>query len=508
MRLTRYFLAAVLAILAQLLFASAAHAKWIRGESRHFIIYTSGSTKDLQRFGADLERFDQLLRLNLGVAVDGNPNKLVIYFFPTQKEVAELAGDKTGFVGGFYSPRQDGSFAVVNRESAEHQFDLDAMGILFHEYSHHFMFRHLTNAYPAWYVEGFAEFLSTIEFNDKGNWTLGKPANHRAYSLFASRPLPIEKLLVGNGEGLDKEERSTFYARAWLLVHMLTMSPEYRGTVSRYLAQIDAGKSDHDAAIEAFGNLEELDQALDRYAKGKLRYTTSTSPIEADLAMAITTLDPIGEQLMLAELARKRGRVDETAVARLRTLAEANPDNAQAWYELALYENFLAEQGDEARRSAGEARAELAVDRALAANPNHVRANVIKAAITFEKLLQANDRNPVHWENGRKYLLVANAQAADDPLVLITWYNSFGMQGKPPSKVARAALARAFELQPEVVGTRVKYAYDLADQGRYDEAIRLVEFLAHDPHLAERGRQLIEELKQRRDAAKTGGVKQ
>ena len=40
--------------------------------------------------------------------------------------------------------------------------------ILFHEYVHHFMLQHFSVAYPAWFVEGYAELFSNTRFERDG----------------------------------------------------------------------------------------------------------------------------------------------------------------------------------------------------------------------------------------------------------------------------------------------------------------------------------------------------
>ena len=112
----------------------------------------------------------------------------------------------------------------------------------------------------------------------------------------------------------------------------------------------------------------------------------------------------------------------------------------------------------------------------------------------MHRLQDTGDAQPADWSKARAYLVKANAGAVNDPLVLMEWYESFGLQNRAPTKLAQDALARAFELQPELPELRVKFAFDLARQGRFDEAIRLVEFLAHDPHDSENGKKLLKTL--------------
>lgn len=492
-----------MAILAQCLFPVAAQAKWLRAETKHFVIYSEGSDKELRRFAGQLERFDATVQWAFGVKPSDNPNKLTVYFLGTQDAVAKLAGDKSGGIAGFYAPRLEGTFAVANRSKSSGQWDLDGMTVLFHEYAHHFMFRHFSYAYPAWYVEGFAEYLSTATFADNGSWTLGKPAYHRAFSLLAAKKPTIEQLLFGNVSDFKREDIGPFYGRAWLLVHMLSMQPEHKGKLKTYFDLVSSGKPAREAANGAFGDLGALDKSLDRYLGQKLRYIGADKPIAADMAVTVTDLSDVDGQVLIYRIKRLRGGLDAKSLAGLELLAKANPTSAEAWYELAKSKfAFTDDEKDEAKNKALAAETEAAVGKALAINPNHVRANVLKATILFARLQDQRDDNPAHWSAARQYLLTANQHAVDDPLVLSTWFDSFGAQGRTPSKTARDGLARAFALAPEVIELRVKYAFDLAAQGEFDDAIMLIEFLAQHPHHAKRGQALVDQLKRMRDNAK------
>ena len=499
----RFALALLLTLAAQLLAASPAQAKWLRADTRHFVIYSSGSEKEQQRFGLQLERFNQLLRQRVDTQDDDNPNKLTVYFLGSQEAVSHLYGGKTRYVAGFYSPQEDGTYAVANRSKKDGMFDLDGMTVLFHEYAHHFMFRHFTYAYPTWYVEGFAEFLSTVTFADDGTYTVGKPAYHRALGLNLLAKTPIEKLLFGDIAGMSPEQVDAFYGRSWLLVHMLSMQPEYKGKTKAYFAAIARGKSQREAATEALGDLKLLDKALDSYFnQPKLTYLSSKIPIQVDAAMKVTEIDDVAGQLVMFRLKRKQGKADAKSRDALQKLAAANPARADLWYELALTERDIAEGAEPPERDKAELLAEAAVDRALTAEPEHVRANVLKADILFKRLEASAAATSADWSKARKYLIVDNANAVDDPLVLIEWYRSFAYQRREPTKTAHDALARAFSLAPEVTGLRVQYALDLAATGEFDKAINLVEFLAQDPHEGEQGRKLLQILFAMRDAAK------
>ena len=372
-----------------------AAAKWLRADTHNFIIYSSGDRKQTQMLAENVERFDALLRLRTNIPREENPNRLTIYMLAGAGDVARIMGDKRGMIAGIYLPRSDGSFTITNRERANSQLELSGNTVLFHEYAHHFMFRYYTAAYPAWYIEGFAEFVSTATFKPNGDWMLGRPAYHRAYGLLEAKPVLIEKLLFERANSTDAAAGDAFYGRAWLFVHMLAMDPPWRGKMSTYMDLTSKGKPAREAAVEAFGDLKELDKALDKYlARSKISVISSTRAVAVDGPITLTELDPQQSQLVALNLKRRVGSEPVKTLGLLRALAAQAPTDAEVWYELAQAELEAGEEGETAAlKAAGAAAAEAAIDRALAINPDHVRANVFKARRLFEKLETAGNFN-------------------------------------------------------------------------------------------------------------------
>lgn len=497
----RFLLAATLALLLQALLPNTAYARWLRAESRHFIIYSEGSEKDLRNSVARLERFDALLRLKFRFNEGPSTIKLPIYLVSKESDVKRLTKGWPIPASGFFAPRLEGSFAVAHREKRDSVLELDGGAVLMHEYGHYFMLHHADFAYPAWYVEGFAEFVSTTTIDDSGNWTMGKPAYHRARSLLAIPKLPIEDLLFRVPQTMTREQVSAFYGRSWLLTHMLLTKPEYNERLSAHLAAVAAGRDHRDAATAAFGDLAQLEMALDKYLETRLTYISSNTPVTADITMTVTELDPVSGQLVPLHLDRLSLRDTAGLPAALRQLAEANPGRADLWFELAMAENWNGQKAGGAKREELDTRAEVAVDKVLAIDPSHGRANLLKAEILMRRLAAKGDFDAARWTAARRYLITANSANADDPAVLVAWYDSFRKQRRTPSQTARDGLARALMLAPEASEIRVRYAIDLAEQGRFDEAIRVADVLANDPHGGSKGIELREKLKLMRSRA-------
>jgi predicted Zn-dependent protease len=96
---------------------------------------------------------------------------------------------------------------------------------------------------------------------------------------------------------------------------------------------------------------------------------------------------------------------------------------------------------------------------------------------------------------------LANRTNPDDPLPLYSFFRSFVDQGVNPPDIAIQGLARAFTLAPENITVRVSHAFALANKGEFDEAIRLGQTVAFDPHDNGEGQRLLNQLERMRDRA-------
>jgi len=507
------FCSIVKSLLAGTLFLlpAAVHAEWLRADSDHFVIYSEGSSGELERFARDTERFDALLRRYFGLPAAGDgENRLTIYALESAADIGRLMGDANTGIAGFYQNRSDGSFAVTNRERTNTKFALSGQTTLFHEYAHHFMFRHLTNAYPAWYVEGFAEYFSTAEFEDDGRWDIGKPAYHRARTLLGDGRLGLDELLFGTTAGMTVAEADLYYGRAWMLVHMAMSDPERGEQLRGYLRDFANGVDPKLAAKDNFGSLPELESALENYVNESLHFRSSSTPMPYNGRLEVRELNLVQSELVELRLERRMETDLAATRAALVELTGEAPTSADAWHELAMTELALArkadakktdtpgqnavgdgepEQGDltetepaSPERRAHEAAAEAALDKALALNPKHVRARVQKAQLEMRRLARAGEDSMRAWSGPRVMLLDAHHTDPSDPQPLFAYYQSFAKAGAAPPEVARTAIRQAFVLAPESSRIRMSYVNDLVANGEIAPAIVHLKVIAYNPH--------------------------
>ncbi len=515
---------------------AAAFAGWTRADTYNFIIYSNGDRAGLEQFAADVERFDGLLRLRLKVPRDPAPNRLTIYMVESQGTVNELLG-ADGLVAGFYVPTSDGSYAVVNRAKKTDLRGIDGKTILFHEYAHHFMFRNFTAPYPGWYVEGFAEFVSTASIAPDGGWTLGKTAFHRGQTLMEENQISIEKVLERPNR-MTGQEVLQFYARSWLLVHMLSTQPQYAGKLEAYLKATTSGTPSLEAAKTVFGDLKTLDKALHAYLGKGISYVSSNKPIAVDGDVKITQLDATRSRLIDFGLQRRAGGQLKQARAGLLSFTSTNPQNADGWVELAQVEYGIIGEAvgkAEAEKRKAEAKKkpkvddkdkdkkkddevdpeieviamrdddppaahandtaiEAYVDRALAIDPNNPRANVLKGEIATWRLKAVNDVSAGKWQTARSWYRKAITTEPRNIRGLLGWYESFGRQGKAAPANASAGLESAFSLAPEATDVRRRLAFDYAHRGDFASALGLIKVIAYAPHTSQLGKALLRRI--------------
>lgn len=498
--------ATIAAALIAAMMATGAEAKWLRADTDNFIIYSEGSERSLHSFAEDLQRFDATLRLRLRVAGGKEPNRLTIYLVPRAADAGRLATGKSGSsIAGFYSADLDGSYAVSNREIVKFKGTSASQQTLFHEYTHHFMKRYFGAAFPAWFIEGFAEFYSTADFTSKGHYQVGRPAYFRAHGLVNMPRIPVEDLLLKQPREMRSSgQMDVYYGRAWLLTHMLYYDPDRAGQLTAYIEAINRGEEGEKAAVAAFGDLAVLDRDLQRYLGRSLTYMTSAAPIPVPGTITVTPLPHAEDALVQWQLERRSARDSERlAEVRdgLKALTAEYGNSANVWYELARAEWDL---GDEKREAAA---ARAAVVKALAIEPKHVRANILLGEMLIHDLGKKDDPSTEDWAAARKPIILANRTDPDDPVPLYAYHESFLQQGIMPPKIAVTGLERAFALGPESASARIAYAFALARNGDFERAARLEMVVAFDPHDGGQGEQIlaqIETMRKRSDDAEKG----
>jgi tetratricopeptide (TPR) repeat protein len=456
-----------------------AHADWYEASTAHFVVYSEQRPETLKTFATNLERFDKAVRVRFRLPDEpvGKANRVTVYVVDDTGDVARLAGNRG--VAGFYRPRAGGSLAIVPRSSGGGgDADLNPQAILLHEYTHHLMWTNFSDAaFPAWFVEGFAESLATAVFEKEGSVLFGYPPQYRGWGLMAGNALPMEKMLVADTLKLNDQQTDGLYGRGWLLLHYLTFGKAREGQLGAYIKAINEGKSSKEAA-SVFGDLRKLDRELEAYKTGRfsaLRVAAAALPIGE---VTIRKLGP-GEAATMDVRIRSKNGVDAKTAPRVYEAARK---------AAAPYPNDPAVQivfAETAHDVGNYAEAEAAADRALAVDPKATDAWVYKAKARIGAAMKAGDRSKESWAAIRKAIVTANRIDPDDPEPLILYFQSFVLIDQPPSDPAKKGLNRALELAPEDRELRLNVATLDLREGRKDEARARLAPLAYQPHSRE-----------------------
>ena len=473
--------------------AVPAQAAWNRAESSHFIIYSDGPEKDLHRYAERLEAAHWLMKAATGVQDSGRITKVRVYFVPEIDDVRRLIGRPNSDVAGYYQPLIDGPVAVVPRHTADGDFT--GQLVLFHEYAHHFMLQYSPVAYPPWYVEGFAELMSTSSFRQKGAITYGRAAMHREAELKDGRLIPIKTLLAGTyRDGAEND----YYGQSWLLTHYLTFSDKRAGQLRAFLTRMNQGQSQAEAA-KAFGDLTQLERELHIYLEtGSFIYKAPALP---EGLGAETVVKPVstGEAALIderIELERRTERANDAAgkaarsvwLGALQAKVEAMGKDADA-LQLLADAQCASELWTACRATA---------TRVLAAAPGKW-----DAMLRIGEAMLHEDKTPV--AAARDWIVKANHAAPNAPGPLIAYYESFGREGRAAPAAALDGLIQAEQTVPQVGSVRLMLARALIGANRRDDARFILAPLAFAPHHGEgqaAAKAMIEEL----DGKSTGSA--
>ncbi|SFG05858.1 hypothetical protein SAMN05518801_106189 [Novosphingobium sp. CF614] len=505
-----------LALLWTLLSSAPATATgWNKAESNNFVIYSDGPAATLKEFAETLERFDTLLRALLNTPQEDHPSRLTVYLLDTSSDIGTLVGNQS--VAGFYHPDIAGSYVVASRLQTS-RYEAGGLPVLFHEYGHHFMFRHFEDIAPLWYQEGFAEFVSTVDFTRDGIWTIGKVDDIRAYDVMHGN-ISIEELLGLIDEKPSTDDVSMIYARGWLLVHMLNFDQSRQGQLIDYLQRFRRGQNLKEAAA-AFGNLKKLDADLRKYAVGRVPFRRANTPLVYSGEIRIVPLDDIDSRLAALSLNIRIARLADSALEELRTLAQRYPEAPRVIRDAAIAETdrvlgvkkaFVSSSDDNKSDDLAEseskdlARVEAFVDHALEISPREPSLHLAKARLMLHSLNQRQGTTQ-EWSQVRREIAAANNIDPNDPQALYLYYQSYAQERIVPPASAQAALGRAYELIPEVNEVRIAYALDLANQHHFAEAISVMTVLANNPHASSGAKKILAAIEQMEQSAKNEQV--
>ena len=457
-----------------------ARADWLRAESANFVVYSEGSESRLRERITLLENYDSLLRVFTGVEAPPAPAKLHVYIVRGEEDLRRIRPVRSG-TAGFYAATAHGIAAIVDG-----RVDGRANEVLFHEYAHHFMMQYAARAYPAWYVEGFAEYFSTADFRGD-EIHVGKFSPQRIYAIMDSDWLPMDRILYGDSNGMDGIATTRFYAQSWLATHYFFSSAERQATLRRYLMSERQGEPATVFEAETGLDAEGLAAALRDYVRDRrIAYLRIGRPAAAAPAVTVTRLPDVADTLMLHHAALRIGLLEEgreEAIEAIRTLALRHGEDPFARRVLAHAE---ALHGDPAA-------ADRLLDALLTESPQDVELLYLKGMRHLRAAEQGED-----WQSearaARSWFVRAHRADENHFPTLYRYAQSLRTESSFVSENNANVLLLAHQLAPQVTEIRMNAAMLMIGRGERELAEALLQPLAADPHdggLAEAARQMI-----------------
>ena len=430
--------------------SAPAKAEWWEAETAHFVVKARASEDDAREYALEMEKFDAALRIMFGLPRDevefSRANKPVIYRFGRPKDIGRIGGFPGAGILGFFIPRAGDSVAYApifrSRDtSAKTSWQLrgdprarsNPRDTLTHEYTHYFMMQHFPSAYPRWYVEGFAEMMSTARFDEDGSVHIGDPPQERATQIFKIRPFAMDEMLDPDHElrGIDWVQH---YATGWLLAHYMSFEPERQIKLRNYLIAVAKGEDGLEAAKREFGDLRELDRALEKYKRGPFP-GRRIDGVNFDNTVKLRELSDAEEEAINTEMRLNRQPKDEgearDIVSDFKNLVAKHPGNRHLM-ELLADAHLAAKQYDEADNVAQQI---------IAAHPKSSEAWMARSIAASRRITE----DPTFAEKAREYAVEASQIDPDDPRSYMAYYFSYIESGEEVPESAAVVLEQAFK---------------------------------------------------------------
>ncbi|HZW15879.1 MAG TPA: tetratricopeptide repeat protein [Brevundimonas sp.] len=475
-----------------LAFAGPAHADWRRAESPNFIVYSQGPERALRRYVRNLEIYDFFLRARMGLPASTAGRKLPIYLVNGRSGLLEINPATGDNVAGTYFPTGEDIFAVA--------IDDREQDYLFHEYFHHFSHQiEATAGYPAWLVEGLAEYFMTAEISAT-TVKIGGFNEGRVYGLFTANWLPLDDLVSKRFAEVSPTQRVNYYPLAWLLTHWFMSDDARREQLSAYVRDLHQGADSVPAMEKATGmTMEEIRQQLRRYRRLMVNHYTAEFP---ETPITITQLPPSADDLLLISQRLKVGVAEDERAGTaelVRRLAARHPEDPFALLQLGHAELHFGDP------EVGEA----ILERLLEREPENVEALQLMAS----RYMRLAEDRPAEvlplMRRARTYLGRAYEADPAQYRTLHLLAQTRQVEADYPTENDLLMWDLAFRLAPQLASIRLGFASALMSAEEFDEAVIILRPLANAAHggaAAEMAASLMERARRRQASPSAADV--
>lgn len=249
----------------------AAVEDWKEYRSDTITIFSNLSEYKVTKLIKDVERAGPYLAAITGLKGNNSPLPVTMYLYRNQAEFRDVIGTRQ-VLGVYRSTLDGGRAATVGGEQIDPR-KLGGRQVVLHEFAHHYLAQLSPLDYPVWYIEGFADLLSTIAYS-REKTRIGTPLSPRVAplndrkswadltSILYARDPDIGK--SGDWTGLDR-----FYGQSWLLAHMIHMHPALQAGRDGFLRKISTDMDPLEAIESSFSlSAKKFESLYSKYWKG------------------------------------------------------------------------------------------------------------------------------------------------------------------------------------------------------------------------------------------------
>ena len=479
--------------------AFAGDAQWVEVRSPNFSVITDAGDKRGRQAALRFEEMRMAFGKLMNKGKVTTPIPLQIIAFRNTKEMRQfvpLWKGKPIQLAGLFQGAEDRCFILLDM-SVE-----DPWSVVFHEYGHQLLNGNISFSVQPWFDEGFAEFFSTVQVNDK-NVNVGKASDNDYAILAHNRLMKVADLFQVQQQSSTYNEtgdrRSMFYAQSWLVVHYLydnRLIPK----LGTYFDQVLNLNKPVDQAIQAaFGmSADEFDKTIQKYYDaGRFMYYSVPVPEGFDgLNYTVKPVQPLDVKAVMADVHLHSPDYGDVAMQEFQDILKQQPDNQAALRGLGYA--YLRKR--DFRQAADY------FDKAVQADTNDPRVLYYSAVLAQ----QEGDlrSNPEHLAKVHKQLEKAislDPEFADSYSVL-----SYVLMTEGKADAAIPVITKAISLNPR----NEQYSLNLAQlhlmQRKYDDAIGLLQQLTKSPqsNTATSAAQLLQTAQAMKQASAQGQIVQ
>lgn len=464
MQIVRWFrLLSLLAVsTCTLRMCAAQKDTWVEVKSPHFVAYSDAGEAEARRalmgFEGIRSVFDTIFP---GIRVDP-PKPMIVLVTENETSMKRFlpeafSGKDPKRPSGMFQQGFDRNYAIL-RLDIDTQVDQPYF-VLFHEYTHSILHQNFPS-FPIWLDEGIADFYGATEIRSERVY-IGRVPVERLQKLRSSGRLPLETLLAVTHDSpnyQEGEKTGIFYAQSWAFVHYLFMDEQAKkkGLFPAYLKALSRGGDPVAAALSAFGDLNQMQEALAQYSR-RPNYLFWNLPLAVKLVdkdFQVRRLDPAEALVIRAEFLQQKRKEMESGPLLEQALALA-PGRPEV--HAALGQGFLNKGEHE--------KARLAFETSLRQGSRDFR-------VPYQLARLAQDGHGDGTTDAAQilaWLETARTWRPDFAAVHMALCRQYSRDPREPAKALQSGMT-ALEWEPQNLIYRVNLGYACMDLGLEKEA--------------------------------------